>query len=47
METIKGIVAVLIMIITSMLFGRIMGLVGLIFRAIIKFIRKLFKNQEI
>ncbi|WP_258049844.1 hypothetical protein [Clostridium weizhouense] len=42
MEFISGIIAVLIIIIIGMLFGRIMELAGLIFKAIIKLIRKLF-----
>jgi len=42
METVVGVIGVLIMIIIGMLFGRIMELAGLIFEAIIKLIRKLF-----
>ena len=42
METIVGVIGVLIMIIIGMLLGRIMELAGLIFETIIKLIRKLF-----
>jgi len=42
METIRGTFAFLIIIIIGMLWGRIMGWLGLIFRAIIKLIIKLF-----
>ena len=42
METVAGVMGVLIMIIIGMLFGRIAELVGLILEASIKLIEKLF-----
>ena len=42
METVAGVIGVLIMIIIGMLFGRIMEIAGLIIEAIIKLIKKLF-----
>ncbi|BCZ44639.1 hypothetical protein psyc5s11_07060 [Clostridium gelidum] len=42
METIAGVIGVIIIIIIGMLFGRIMEIVGLVTEVIAKFFRKLF-----
>lgn len=42
MEIVAGAIGVLMMIIIGMLFGRVMGHIGLIFEGIVKLIRKLF-----
>lgn len=42
METIAGVIGVIIIIIIEMIFGRIMDIVGLVIEVIVKFFRKLF-----
>jgi hypothetical protein len=42
MEIVAGAIGVIIIIIIGMLFGRIMGHIGLIFEGIVKLIKKLF-----
>jgi len=42
METVMGVVGVLIIIIIGMIFGRAVQFVGLILTAVIKFLKKLF-----
>lgn len=42
MEIVSGAIGILMLIIIGMLFGRVMGQIGLIFERIVKFIRKLF-----